>query len=124
MICKKEKNYWQQDFRKFDYWKAAIQGILLITFVAYLFYGTFLSAVLLMPYLFWYLKSWEKDILKQKQHTFRLQFKEAIQSMSSALSVGYSVENAMGEALKDMQTIYKKDELILNYYEIIISPDL
>lgn len=113
MKYSKEKNYWQQDFRKVDYLKATLRGVLLISLVAYLFYGTILSAFLLMPYLFWYLKSWEKDILKRKQHTFRLQFKEAIQSISSALSVGYSVENAMREALADMKTIYKKEELIL-----------
>ena len=120
MKYNKEKNYWQQDFRKVDYLKAVLQGILLISLVAYLFYGTFLSAFLLMPYLFWYLKSWEKDILKRKQHMFRLQFKEAIQSISSALSVGYSVENAMREALKDMQTIYKKEELILKELTLMV----
>ena len=113
MKYSEKKNYWQQDFQKIDYLKAVLQGSLLILLTAYLFYGTLLSALLLLPYLFWYLKSWKKDILKRKQHTFRLQFKEAIQSISSALSVGYSVENAMREALKDMQSIYKNDELIL-----------
>ena len=56
--------------------------------------------------------------IKKKKERFRLQFKEAIQSISTALNVGYSVENALKEALKDLKGMYKKDDMIvgeLNY---------
>ena len=42
-----------------------------------------------------------------------MQFKEAIQSLSAALNVGYSVENALREVMKDLKGIYKKDARIL-----------
>lgn len=113
MRFKRKKNYWQQDIQKHEYLKAILQGILLIGMVSYLFYGTFLGAILLSPYLIRYLKSWKKEIIKKKQQSFRAQFKEAILSISAALSVGYSVENAMREAVKDLRNIYKKEELIL-----------
>ena len=51
---------------------------------------------------------------------FRLQFKEAIQSLSAALSVGYSVENAMRETVKDLRTMYKKEDTILKEFGFMI----
>jgi len=113
MKYKRKKNYWQQDIHRREYLIAFLRGILTICMVSYMFYGTFLGAILLSPYLIWYMKSWKKEIVKKKQQSFRLQFKEAIQSISAALSVGYSVENAMREAMKDLKNIYKKEEMIL-----------
>ncbi len=117
MKYKIEKNYWQRDISKKEYLKAIFQGILLIFIISYLFYGKFLYAILLSPYLIRYFKSWEKQIIKKKRQEFQEQFKEAIQSLSAALAVGYSVENAMREAWKDLQLIYKKDEKILKEFQ-------
>ena len=119
MKYKKEKNYWQQDISKKERVKAILQGILLISAVSYLFYGTVLWAILLSPYLIRYIKSWETQIIKKKKQQFQLQFKEAIQSLSAALNVGYSVENAMREVWKDLQLLYQKEELILKEFRIM-----
>lgn len=113
MRYRTKKSYWQQDIRKSEYARACLQGILLISVVSYLFYGTILGAILLSPYLIRYLKSWEKQIIQKKKQSFQLQFKEAIQSLSAALNVGYSVENAMRETWKDLRLLYKRDEMIL-----------
>lgn len=113
MKCKKEKNYWQQDIHKIEYLKAIFKGCLLIGMVSYLFYGTWVCTILFLPYLFWYIKSWKKQLIKKKKLNFRLQFKDAIQSISSALNVGYSLENAMQEAVKDLRGIYKKEDKIM-----------
>ena len=113
MRCKKKKNYWRQDIRKREYLIAILKGSLIISMVSYLFYGTWLCAILFSPYLIWYIKSWEKQIIKKKQEIFHLQFKETIQSLSAALNVGYSVENAMREAVKDLKGLYKKEDTIL-----------
>ncbi len=113
MKYKRKKNYWQQDIRKTEYLKAALQGIVTIVVISYLFYRTWACAILFSPYLIWYMKSWEKQAIKKKQADFRLQFKEAILSLSTALNVGYSVENAMQETIRDLRDIYKKNELIL-----------
>ena len=51
---------------------------------------------------------------------FQLQFKEAVQALATALNVGYSVENAMREVLKDLQVIYKKDELIIREFRYMV----
>lgn len=113
MRFKIKKNYWQQDIRRRDYLLATLVGILAILMISYLFYGTCLCAILLSPYLIYFLKSWEKQWIEKRKNMFQLQFKEAVQALATALNVGYSVENAMREVLKDLQVIYKRDELII-----------
>ena len=120
MKYKRKKNYWQQDIRKLEYLKAVLQGIILIGIISYLFYENLFYTILLSPYLFWYIKSWEKQAIKKRKERFRIQFKEAIQSISAALNVGYSVENSIREAVKDLKGIYKKEEIILRELAYII----
>lgn len=120
MKFKRKKNYWRQDIRKKEYAKAVLQGCCVIAAISYLFYGNVFYTILFSPYLIWYIKSWEKEKIKQKKATFRLQFKEAIQSLSAALNVGYSVENAMREVSKDLKTMYKKDDTILKEFALMI----
>lgn len=120
MIYKRKKNYWQRDIRGIEYLKAFLQGSLIIAVVSYLFYGTWFCAILISPYLVWYIKSWEKQTIKKRQEMFRMQFKEAIQSLSAGLNVGYSVENAMRESVKDLKRIYKKDDMIIRELSYMI----
>lgn len=117
MRWKREKSYWQQGIKKSEYCKSALLGLCLICMVSYLFYGTVLCAILLSPYLIRYFKSWKKQIIYKKKQEFQLQFKEAISSMSAALNVGYSVENAIRETWMDMQHLYKKDERIVQEFQ-------
>jgi len=113
MKYKRKKNYWQQDIRRVEYLKAILCGAGLILLVSYLFYGTWMCAILFSPYLIRYINSWEKKTIKKRKEAFRLQFKEAILSMSAALNVGYSMENALREAIKDLKGMYKKGDMIL-----------
>ena len=113
MRYKRKKNYWRQDIRKIEYLRALLQGSVMILVVSYLFYGTWICAILFSPYLIRYMRSWEKQTMKKRQQAFRLQFKEAIQSLSAGLNVGYSVENALREVCKDLKGMYRKDETIL-----------
>lgn len=96
-----------------EYLRAFLQGSLLISIVSYLFYGTWICAILFSPYLIRYIKSWEKQTIKKRQQTFRLQFKEAIQSLAAGLNVGYSVENALRETCKDLKGTHKKEDMIV-----------
>lgn len=121
MKCKTKTNYWRRDIRKWEYFKALAQGILIIGVVSYLFYGTWLCAILFSPYLIWYIKSWEKQTIKKKKERFRMQFKEAIQVLSTALNVGYSLENAMREVIKDLKNLYKEDEPIMREFSYMIQ---
>ncbi len=103
-----------------EYLRAFLQGSIIIFAVSYLFYGTWICAILFSPYLIRYIRSWEKQTMKKRQQTFRLQFKEAIQSLSAGLNVGYSVENALREACKELKGMYRKDEIILRELTYVI----
>lgn len=103
-----------------EYGKALLTGTLLVCTISYLFYGTVWCAILLSPYLIRYVKSWETQLIRKRKQTFRLQFKEAIMSLSAALNVGYSVENALRETQKDLQLLYRKDEPILQELRYMI----
>ena len=120
MKYKTKRNYWRQDIHRASYMRAVLQGVLLLMGISYLFYGTFLGAILLSPYLIRYIKSWEKQMLKKKKQAFRIQFQEAIRAMSSALNVGYSVENAMRETFRELQLLYKKDDFIMKEFRYML----
>lgn len=120
MRYKTKKNYWQQDIRRRDYLLAIFAGCVMILTVSYLFYGTYLCAILLSPYFIYFLKSWKKQWIEKRKRVFQMQFKEAMQSLATALNVGYSVENAMKEALKDLQVIYKKEERIVQEFRYMV----
>ena len=112
MNYKKEKNYWLQDLSKRSYLQGVLSGVCLLLLISYLFYGTFFAAIGLSPYMIFHMKSWKKKQIQKKKQEFEMQFKEAIQSISVALNVGYSAENAMKEALVDLQLIYPKEARI------------
>lgn len=120
MNCKGEKSYWLQDIHKSHMLRGALGGILLILFIAYLFYGSVLAALVLSPGLAIYMKGWIRRQIEKKKAEFRLQFKEAIQAMSASLQVGYSAENAMKEALIDLKLIYPKDAQIIREFQFMI----
>lgn len=120
MKYKTKKSYWQQDISKAEYTKAILQGSLLICAISYLFYGTLWCAILMSPYLVRYLKSWQRNTILKKKQNFQLQFKEGLLSLLAALNVGYSVENALREAWKDLKLLYQKEELILREFTYMI----
>ena len=95
-------------------------GISLLLVIAYLFYGNFLAAALLSPYLYFHMKEWERKCIQKKRQEFQGQFKEAMQSISVALNVGYSAENAVREALGDLKLIYHKEARILKELQYMI----
>ena len=115
-----EKNYWRQDINKLTYLQGFLTGIGLILVVSYLFYGNVVAGIILSPYLFFHMKEWERKCIKKNQKEFQGQFKEAMQSISVALNVGYSAENAVREAYGDFKLNYSKDARILKELQYMI----
>ena len=56
----------------------------------------------------------------QKEKEFQLQFKEAILAVSSAMNIGYSVENAFREAQKELKKIYPEEARISKELQMIV----
>lgn len=90
-------------------------------FIAYLFYGNINFFILFLPILIPYFKIRGRMLLNKRKRELKLQFKDAITSMADALSVGYSVENAMKESYREMYTVYGRDSYICREWKEIIK---
>lgn len=87
---------------------------------AYLFYDTWIAIIPLIPLLCVYMRMWEEQQCRRKEEIFREQFGISIQTMASALKVGYSVENAVRETSKEMKTLLKKESRICREFERMV----
>lgn len=88
--------------------------------LAYLFYNHWIAAILLLPVSLFYLHQWREDCCHKKELEFRGQFREGMQILSSALKAGYSVENAIRAAEKDLQPLYPKNSRIRREFNRMI----
>ena len=55
----------------------------------------------------------KKRLCEKRKATLMTEFKDALGSMISALSAGYSMENAVTEAYKDLKLLYGEERIIL-----------
>lgn len=88
--------------------------------LAYLFYNTWIAAILLLPVSVFYLHQWREDYCHKKEQEFRGQFQNGMQILSSALKAGYSVENAIKETEKDLRPLYPEDSRIRREFNRMI----
>lgn len=86
--------------------------MLLLAAVSYLFYESLIAFLVLFPFGVWYFLRWEEECIRKKQREFQEQFREAIQSISASMRVGYSVENAIKETKKDLSVLYNENVAI------------
>ena len=78
----------------------------------YLFYRSIWFAFLLCPVIPLFLVFMRNRCLRQRKKQLRVQFRDAMQSITAALQAGYSIENATREALVDMQNMYGETGMI------------
>lgn len=91
---------------------AFVKGSMIVVTISYLFYQSVLALLLLSPLALFYFKGWKKMRISKRQQEFQVEFKEALQSLITAMNVGYSVENAIREAAKEMERLYGEEALI------------
>lgn len=81
------------------------QGILLCVLVNYLFYREMLIFIFMLPIPFFWIY-WKKQERNQKRKKeLNYQFRDALNILSVALRAGYSIENGLVEAEKDMRKL-------------------
>ena len=105
-------SYFRQDIRPSEYAAAAGRTLVLLGALSWLFYESAAAFVLLFPAGVWYFLRWERERIRKKEREFTEQFREAILSVSASMRVGYSVENAIREAKKDLSLLYREDSAI------------
>jgi len=79
---------------------------------AWLYYRSVFCLPALIPVWIWYYRGLERECIRRKKQEFLSQFKEMIQTISSALNTGYSIENAVKESQKELKLLYSEKEMI------------
>lgn len=87
---------------------------------AWLYYRSFWMVILLLPLFWWHLRLMEKELEQRKELEFLIQFKEAVQALSSALNTGYSVENGVKETQKELQLIYPEQARVCREFTFMV----
>ena len=92
------------------------EAVALVVMIAYVFYRSFIAAVLLLPLTFIFFKYKKAELKRKRKYELSMEFREAIMSVNAALTAGYSIENAFVEAGKDMAKLYGEDGLTEGSY--------
>lgn len=98
-------NYREYHFTKREWSLYIIQGILLCVIVNYLFYQNIVLFAFMIPIPLLWLR-WKKQMrMEKRKKELNYQFMDALNSLSVSLRAGYSIENSLLEAEKDMRKL-------------------
>lgn len=96
------------------------EGIIIVLVVAYIFYENLFMSVILSPYVYIHYRQRKKDRIIHDRNSFRKKFKDGIMSVSFALNVGYSIENAFVQALEELRLVYGDNSDIVAMFKGIV----
>ena len=92
--------------------------------ISYLFFYSLKVFLLLLPGVLLFIREQKKYLQKKREKEIKKQFLDGIQMMASSLAAGYSAENALSEALKELRKVYEEEAMIVRefrFMEIQIS---
>lgn len=96
------------------------KGIGIIGLIGYLFYGKVWYGISLLPLLPLYYKKCKIQYFDKQKSAGMMQFKDGMVALNSALSAGYSIENAFRKALEELRVLYGKNGQIVTGFEQIV----
>ncbi len=97
------------------------EGMGIVCIAAYIFYENILMALILSPYVYLYYRQRKKARVKKENNEFRKKFRDGIMSVSFALNVGYSIENAFVQAVGELEMIYgRESDIVIKFRHIVI----
>ncbi|WP_284139671.1 type II secretion system F family protein [Virgibacillus sp. LDC-1] len=98
----------------------AIIASIFLSIIGYLFYESIIASILFAAAGLLYPKVQKKKLLEQRKEKLKMQFKEAIASLSSSLAAGRSIENSFKEVVADLYLLYPDpNTYIIQEFEII-----
>lgn len=93
--------------------------LLIMSAIAFLFYDSWISLIFISPFFILFVnKETDKKRVKRNEEVDK-EFLKALQSVSTSLAAGFSLENAFVEALSDMERMYGNTALIVNELRVI-----
>lgn len=114
-------NYDTYNFTLREYIRYILEGSLVVIIFGLLFYKSIVGIILISPLIFIYLKIKKKELIKKRKWQLNIQFRDGINSLSAALSAGYSVEHGFVEAIKDLKRIYPKGAMIIGEFNYLVN---
>ncbi len=88
--------------------------------IGFVFYRNFVMALLLTPVSLYYPKIRRRQIINKRKTELKLQFKDALQSLSSSLHAGRSFESALKGSISDLLIQYEPDSYIIIELSMIV----
>lgn len=114
-------NYYHYHFSKLEWLRYLAEAAGICVAVNYLCYQAIWAYLFIAPFALLYLKWKKKSLILSRRERLGRQFKEAVHSLSVALNAGYSMENAIGECIKELKNLYAVDEPIVQEFLFIQS---
>lgn len=97
-----------------------MKAVSIVAVTGWIYYRSALAILVLWPLGMVLYRQLEEELIFKKKGKFLLEFKEVTELMSSALNVGYSVENSVREALKELQIFQLEKSLMKEELEQIV----
>lgn len=115
------ENYDLYCFSPIERIRYIIEGLLLVSVFAVLFYRSIFGFVILSPLIYIYCKKKKVKLSKKRQWQLNLEFRDGINSLSAAMAAGYSVEQAFTEAIKDLKRMYPDGAMIIKEFTYLVN---
>ncbi len=100
--------------------KISLEAAVHVAIVAWLFYRSAWAVPMLIPVWILDYRNLERELEQKKCSQFLTQFRDMIQSLAGALNAGYSAENAIREAQKEMMLLYSEEEMIMKELTVMV----
>ncbi|MCI9009349.1 MAG: hypothetical protein HFI13_14785 [Lachnospiraceae bacterium] len=90
-----------------------LKGLLILLTVSWLFYDSLYALIPLLPFLWLWMGECRTSRRQKEEEHFLKMFREWILLLSSSLSAGYSVENALGQSCRELQIMFPDGGIML-----------
>lgn len=116
-----QREYLKYRFTKKEWLQYSAMYLVLDLCISYLFFYSWIAFVVLLPGMFLFLHQQQMELLKKQKQTMQSQFLDGIQLMAASLQAGYSVENALKEAVKELRKVWKSSSSVVQEFEWMVS---
>lgn len=106
-------DYRQYHLNKKERFIYTLEGILIFGTLGYLFFEEASFSVILCLAILPYLKRKEREQMLKRKEILAAEFVQGAEAFSNALEAGYSKENAVREAVRDLKEFNTRDSLML-----------
>lgn len=115
------ENYDTYRFSLIEKSRYIFEGFTVTFILACLFYKSIFGLIILSPLILLYYNNKKKELIKKRKWQLNIQFRDGINSLSAALSAGFSAEHAFAEAIRDLKGIYPDGSMIIKEFSYLVN---